>query len=498
MNALPSPAAFDRYADNVQDPDAQREAHLAEVEDALRNDCAATHVRMPQPLPLAQAFERAQALLLPSQDAPCADYPVAALGPLADAASDLAAGAQVAEAMAGQSLLAAAALITQSLANVRSLDGAMKPLTVYAITIANSGDGKDSADRAALAKIHERQRAEGKAYQRAMAQLAARPKGKKGAPVDDLPPAPYRLCADLTIEGLRRSFSEGIAAQGIFSTEAGAVLSGHAMTPENRTKTAAVLCGLWDRGHLSVVRAGTGRTERYGVRLSAHLLLQPAALGDVLADETLAGIGFWPRFMLAWPAPLAPRKFKPWRPDSSAATMAYWCRCDELLERRMPSDCDALPIIEPSAEATRLLAGFFERMEHEARRGDLRDVRPFALRATELACRIGGVLAAWTGADAFDAEHARCGIALAAYSVDSWQQALAGKADPAPGWALTLYRWLADRHEPVPLRDLTKLAPASVRPAMRRDQAIDRLRSVGLVDVTDNSIIARGVDYARQ
>ncbi|EQD33613.1 hypothetical protein B2A_13060, partial [mine drainage metagenome] len=57
------------------------------------------------------------------------------------------------------------------------------------------------------------------------------------------------------------------------------------MTPENRTKTAATLCGLWDRGHLSVVRAGAGRTERYGVRLSAHLLLQPAALGDVLADE---------------------------------------------------------------------------------------------------------------------------------------------------------------------------------------------------------------------
>ena len=451
------------------------------------------------PLPLAQALERAQSLLLPEQEAPGANYPVAALGQLADAANELAAGAQVDVAMAGQSLLAAAALITQSIGNVRSLDGATKPLSVYAMTVANSGDGKDSADRVALLKIHEHQRAEGKAYQAALAQLAAKPKGKKGAPRDDdLPPAPYRLCADLTIEGLRRSFSEGIAAQGIFSTEAGAVLSGHAMTPENRTKTAATLCGIWDRGHLSVVRAGTGRTERYGVRLSAHLLLQPAALGDVLADDTLSGIGFWPRFLLAWPAPLAPRKFQPWRPDSSAAVMAYWCRCEELLAQRMPADCDALPIIEPSAEATRLLAGFFERMEHEARRGDLRDVRPFALRATELACRVGGVLAAWTGADHLDVDHARSGIALAAYSVDAWQTALAGKADPAPGWALTLYRWLADRAEPVPTRDIPRIGPASVRPAARRDQAIDRLRSVGLVDVTDNSILARGVDHARQ
>ncbi|EQD69073.1 hypothetical protein B2A_00200, partial [mine drainage metagenome] len=163
-----------------------------------------------------------------------------------------------------------------------------------------------------------------------------------------------------------------------------------------------------------------------------HLLLQPAALGDVLADETLSGIGFWPRFLLAWPAPLAPRTFKPWRPEANAAIAAYWCRAEELLDRRMPNDCDALPIIEPTPEATYFLAAFFERMEVEARRGDLRDVRPFALRATEMACRIGGVLAAWTGADTLEAENARDGIAVAAYSVDAWQAALAGKADPAP------------------------------------------------------------------
>lgn len=452
-----------------------------------------TEARIEQ-LPLAQALERAQALLVPDASAPEVTYPVAALGPLADAARDLAAGAQVDAAMAGQSLLAAAALLCQSIANVRSLDGAMKPLSLYAMTVANSGDGKDSADRVALKPMHAYQRAAGNAYKRALAQAAAKKSArKKGEPADAPPVAPYRLCADATIEGLRRSFEEGVASQGVFSTEAGAVLSGHAMTPENRTKTASTLCGLVDRGHLSVVRAGAGRTERYGVRISAHLLLQPAALGDVLADETLAGIGFWPRFLLAWPAPLAPRKFRPWRPESSDAIRAYWCRADELLARNMPSDCDALPIIEPTPEATQLLAVFFERMEVQARRGDLRDVRAFALRATELACRIGGVLAAWVGAEALDAEHARCGIELAAYSIDAWQSALDGKADPAPGWAMTLYRWLASRSEPTPLRDLTKLAPASVRPAARRDQAIDRLRSVGLVHVTDNSIVALGV-----
>ncbi|THD09405.1 DUF3987 domain-containing protein [Metallibacterium scheffleri] len=450
-------------------------------------------------LPIAQALERAAALLLPEATAPETVYPLAALGPLADAARDLAAGAQVDVAMAGQSLLAAAALLTQSTANVRSLDGAIKPLALYALTIANSGDGKDSGDRVALHPVHEFQREAGRAYGRALAQVASeKATRKKNDPPIEKPIPPFRLCADATIEGLRRSFDEGVASQGLFSTEGGAVLAGHGMTPENRTKTAATLCGLWDRGHLSVVRAGEGRTERYGIRLSSHLLLQPAALGDVLADESLAGIGFWPRFLLAWPAPLAPRKFRPWRPNASAAVMTYTCRANELLDRPVPDDCDALPIIEPTPEATAMLAAFFERMEVEARRGDLRDVRPFALRATELACRVAGVLAAWTGADKLEAENARDGIAVAAYSLDTWQAALAGKADPAPGWAMTLYRWLAARAEPTLLRDLTKLAPASVRPSARRDQAIDRLKSAGLVDVTDGSILAQGVTHARQ
>jgi hypothetical protein len=448
------------------------------------------------PLPLAQAIERAQALLLPEPNTAEGAYPVNNLGPLADAARDLAAGAQVDLAMAGQSLLAAAALMVQSIANVRSLDGAIKPLSIFAMTVANSGDGKDSADRVALKPIHEYQREAGREYKRALAMAAAEKSARKKTEHPEPPPAPYRLAGDMTIEGLRRSFDEGVASQGIFSTEAGAVLAGHAMTPENRTKTAATLCGLWDRGHLSVVRAGAGRTERYGVRLSAHLLLQPAALGDVLADETLAGIGFWPRFLLAWPAPLAPRTFKPWRPDSSPAIKAYWCRAEELLARPVPDDCDGLPVIGPTPEATAILARFFERMEWQARRGELRDVRPFALRATEHACRIGGVLAAWTGADTFDAEHARHGIALAGQSIDQWQEALAGRADPVPGWALTLYRWLATRAAGCPLRDIPRIGPASVRAAGRRDQAIERLRSAGLAEIADGALYTVGVDHA--
>jgi hypothetical protein len=453
-----------------------------------------------QALPVAEAIARAQAMLLPQTEGTDAPYPLEALGPLASAARDLSEGAQVSPAMAGQSLLAAVSLLVQGLANVRTLAGNPAPLSLYALTIANSGDGKDTADRPALRPIHDMQRLEGKRHAEEMtAYEEAKASRKKGEPPPDPPgPSPYRIAADLTIEGMRRSFAEGIAAQGIFSTEAGAVLAGHAMTPEQRTKTAANLCALWDRGHLSVVRAGVGRIERYGVRLAAHLLIQPAALGDVLSDEVLSGIGFWPRFLLAWPAPLAPRVFKPWRAESSPAMAAYWADCQRLLSRPMPDDCDALPVIELSAQATARMAAFFESMERQGRQGALRDVQPFALRATEQACRIAGVLAVFAEQDMIDERAAAWGAALAAHSLDKWQAALSGRADPAPGRALTLYRWLVERVSWVSLRDVSRLGPNSLRTADRRNEALDRLELAGLVEFDGGNVRAAGVDHARR
>ncbi|MFH7191432.1 DUF3987 domain-containing protein, partial [Klebsiella pneumoniae] len=73
---------------------------------------------------------------------------------------------------------------------------------------------------------------------------------KKGEDPPEQPIAPHRICNDLTVEGLRRAFGVGVASQGVFSTEGAAVLAGHGFSDEHRAKSAAVLCGLWDRGYL--------------------------------------------------------------------------------------------------------------------------------------------------------------------------------------------------------------------------------------------------------
>lgn len=206
---------------------------------------------------------------------------------------------------------------------------------------------------------------------------------------------------------------------------------------------------------------------------------------------------FWPRFLLAWPAPLQPRKDRPWQADQSEAIRAYWDRCERLLSLPMPHECDKLPTLTLAANARAAIAKFFERMEEEGRRGSLVDVRAFALRAAELACRIAGVLTAFGGGQSVALAEAQSGITLAQHSISQWLSALDGKADPVPDWALTLYRWLAERSTPTRLRDIPRIGPNSVRPANRRDQAIERLRACNLVAINGDAITALGVDHAQ-
>jgi hypothetical protein len=434
-------------------------------------------------MPRDEALRLARAALMPEQG-PGVEYPIYALGPLAAAAERIAQGVQCDPALAGQCVLAAVALLAQSVANVRTLDGAVKPLSLYALTIASSGDGKDSSDRIALRPIFEWQRKTVRDYERALSQQED---GDKGEPVTE----PFLVAADVTIEGLRRSFQNGLPSQGIFSTEAGTLLAGHAMNAENRVKTAAALCGLWDRGHLSVSRVGTGRLEKFGLRLSMHLLVQPAAAIEALTDEGLAAIGFWPRFLLAWPAPLPPRKYRPFRPEQDPLIVSYWERMAELLRHPVRDDLDGLPVLEMSEAAQSRLAEFFEEAEHESRLGEWQAIRPFGLRAAELAARIAGVLMAYAGGSEIDETAVKNAITLVRYSLANWRAALEdGRADPIARHAFALYRWLLEHGEAVTGRDILRLGPAALRSRSRRDAAIERLEAAGLIVLADDRLAA--------
>lgn len=425
------------------------------------------------------AIKRARELLAPAlRDREAPAYPLAALGPLADACKAIATHGQVQPAMAGQCLLGAASLLTQGLWNVETLAGRRRPLSLDLCTLGDSGDGKSTAQEVALGPVHEWQRGAARDFAAAMTDfLQAKARCKKGDDPPEAPSSPYRLIRDATVEGLRRDLDTGPCSQGIFTDEAAAILSGYGMSAEHRSKTAGVFSGLWDSGHLSVSRATGPRVERYGRRVALHWLIQPMAAAEALGDPMLSALGFWPRFLAAWPAPLAPRLARPFKPDTLPAVGEYSRRCTELLAERLPEDADDCPVIALGDDARDLLGRAFERFEVEARRGALRPVKPFALRATEQACRVAGVLAAFGGHCTIGTATARDALALVVYSLDTWRAIVdEGATDPTAAHALRLYEWLTARpgwRERLPV--IVKDGPACTRTKDKRDAALELL-----------------------
>jgi hypothetical protein len=426
----------------------------------------------------AEAVKRARELLAPAlRDREAPAYPLAALGPLAEVCEAIATHGQVQPAMAGQCVLGAASLLTQGLWNVETLAG-RRPLSLDLCTLGDSGDGKSTAQGVALGPVHEWQRGAARDFAAAMADFEqAKAKRKRGDDPPEVPSCPYRLIRDATVEGLRRDLDTGPCSQGIFTDEAAAILSGYGMSAEHRSKTAGVFSGLWDSGHLSVSRATGPRVERYGRRVALHWLIQPMAAAEALGDPMLSALGFWPRFLAAWPAPLEPRKARPFKPDALPAVGAYWRRCAELLAELLPEDADDCPVIALGDDARDLLGRAFERFEVEARRGALRPVKPFALRATEQACRVAGVLAAVGGHRTIGAATARDALALVAYSLETWRAIVdEGAADPTAAHALRLYEWLTARPGwRERLSVIVKDGPACTRTKDKRDAALELL-----------------------
>ena len=291
--------------------------------------------------------------------------------------------------------------------------------------------------------------------------------------------------SDATVEGIRRSFSEGLPSQGVFTSEAAAILSGYGMTAEHRSKTAATFNGLWDAGTLSVARGTAGRVELYDRRLSAHWMIQPDAVRETLNDRALSAIGFWPRFLLATPSPSSPRTAKRFQPENNADVRNYWHRCTELLDMAIGEDCSGLIVIAPDRDAFTIAGQFFERMEIAAKTkgGALESVRPFAVRATEQMFRIAGVLAAFQGHNELSVQDIRNAIALVSYSLDCWRSALGSHEEcDETEKALQLFRWLVKQPGgTVREAAILQLAPKAIRSRAVRDNALTMLDHHGLI-----------------
>lgn len=399
-------------------------------------------------------------------------YPIEALGGiLGGAATSIARGLQLDPAIAGQSVLAAAFIACQHGADVETVAG-RKPIANNFLTCAVSGDGKSTADAAALAPIREIEKRTYAEYELERTAWDALPKKERG----EKPMNPLILVADFTAEGLVRQFREGRASLGTFSDEAGAVFGGHGFSAERKLVTAAGITSLWDgAGIRARARASDergGLEAKFDVRLSAHWLIQPTAIQDAINDPLLGDQGFWPRVLIATPPLGTPRLYRPFDMAADPAIRLYWERLKSRIEWTHGGQRS---LVTSTPEAQARIAQFFVALDRASRvqGGRYSSIRAWGARATEHLMRVAAVLAVFDrGFDAtITVNEIERAAQLVKYSLDCWVSLLEARPEAeAKAYAARLLAWLKSQpngqsNETAMLRIGPKPRSASLRDA---------------------------------
>lgn len=407
-------------------------------------------------------------------------YPLAALGdviaPAVQGTQDL---IQAPLEICAQSALSHAALAVQAHANVVLPTGHARPLSLFLLSVASSGDRKSAADKElgwGLAK-HERNLSDDlvqakadflndkEAFDasRAAAKGRAGKEGNRAAIADalssvgDAPVPPLDAVVSFpepTLEGLHKYLAIGQPSMGLFSDEGGMFVGGVGMSKENVLKSAAGFSHLWDGAPVKRLRSLDGATVLFGRRVSLHLMLQPEAAQRWLADETLRDQGLFSRLLVAAPSSLAgTRLYREPGANARPAIHRFGARVLEAFERPYRFVEGKVGELDPrqlsmTDRACSMWRAFADSIEKElGPNGKLRPVNGLANKIPEHAARIAGVLALFDdlGADTVDEKVLGRGIKLAQwYLGEALRLAEVGAVSDEVRLGETLLAWLRD------------------------------------------------------
>lgn len=485
---------------------------------------------MNAPQPIQYKPEGPQPLV--REPSPGKVYPVEALGPLRAAVEAVQGMTQAPVAIPAQSALAVASLAVQAFADVETLGGA-RPLSLYALTIARSGERKSACDAPLMAALRTHEREKAKAQREAMEvwrnkhalwkgehdrilREAAKGKGEKRmaaqadlnalGPEPEAPPSTDRTVSEPTFEGLTKLFAHGQPSLGLFSDEGGQFLGGFAMNSENRQKTLAAFNDLWQGNPIRRTRSGDGHATLYGRRLAVHLMVQPTVALGFMADPLAADTGFLPRFLMCEPPSAIGTRMQANARRNDMALGTFAGRLRAILETPMPMDPETRELeprtLQLTPEARNLLVAFSDAIETaQAPGGDLHHITGTASKAAEQAARIAGVLTLWRDLEAVKVEGRNMADAIDLaqfYLSEASRLASAALVSSEIDKAEKLRRWLLESWEypEIMVRDVVRLGPNALRESLKARAALGILEKHGWLVPMDPGTVVRGAARA--
>lgn len=401
-------------------------------------------------------------------------FPMHALGKvLGDAARAIASDVQAPEALVAGSVLAAASLAAQPLANVVLPHGQRCPLSLFIVSSGQSGDRKSAADAVAGFEIEEARRRDAREYARKLKDYedAKAAKGKND-PEPEVPTPKTLTTSNATVEGLSRLL-KAQSSVGLFSAEGGEMLGGHSMREDRRSAGLAFFLKAWGGETIDSLRGGDGLTTLLGRRVALHIMVQPVLLSGLLADPLAQGQGLLARCLISQPVTLAgSRTYKAVDPNANPATRSFHEHVRELRSRAPQTwpEGDGYELkprdLVLSTDAAALWIAFYNEIERQqANGGELAEARPFASKAAEHAARIAGVMTLLEDPDArtIGAEAIEGAIVVTGFYINEHLRLTGASKDARHIGDLTaLWDWLKERGT-VSNKDVLQRAPRPIR-----------------------------------
>jgi hypothetical protein len=472
--------------------------------------------RLYDPLPLARS--------LPPAD----PYPVDALGAdMAAAARAFQAKTQAPIAICANAVLAVACLAAQAHADIELPTDEVKPISLFLVTIARSGERKTSNDNLALTPVktreselrvahdaaaieHENALAAWEAERKQIANKKKSNFAERKEALDQLGPqpkpplSPIIVCHEPTFEGLARLLIDGQPSIGIFASEGGVFIGGHGFSEDAKLRTAAGLSLLWDDGRLTRVRAGDGAVALAGRRVAMHLQAQPDVAARLFSDPMLKDQGLLSRILVLAPESTQGQRF--WTDvttDHHEAAQGYVARLNEMFRRPMPLKDGTRNELEPrklrlSAEARAVWTKFHDEVERELPPGGLYEpIAGLAAKLPEHAARIAAVLAMYGDLDAteVDARTLFNGITLSRYYASTALRihgASRTSADLLDAEALLDWMRLKSDRGLVSLPDIVQTGPNRIRDTGTAKRLLNLLEQHRRIERVSGPVVVHG------
>lgn len=328
-------------------------------------------------------------------------FPFDGLGPmLGEAARAIANDVQAPDALAGGSVLAAAALAVQAHADIELPHGDLAPLSLFVVGGALSGDRKSATDKVACKPIEDARREQAREHARSLETHAAEKATAKKGELVELPPSARSLTIGKgTTEGLH-TMLKGQSHVGLFSSEGGELLGGHSLRDDRRAAGLSWMLKAWGGETLDDLTRGAGLSLLPGRRVSMHVMVQPVLLRQLLSDPLAAGQGLLARCLIAEPASIAgTRMFNGAKPAENPAVQRYHAAMARLLALPPPTHPQGDGFeLEPrrlvlSRDANALWVAFYDDVEAQQAPGQpLSGAKAFASKVAEHAARIAAVV----------------------------------------------------------------------------------------------------------